>query len=1563
MTLALLMTLSARPAIAQAEGDLGPAFNKAFDPAVIGPGSTSMLVFTIDGSDVQQPVEDMAFTDNLPAGMTLAAPAFVSNDCGGTVSAPDGGTTVSLTDGMLGLGQSCTIVVNVTAGAVDDSDTDYDNISSSLTTSVGSGSPAEATLTVDIDRPGFSKSFAPATVPFGGRSTLTFLVDNSLNAPPPFAGSVSFTDTLPAGMSVATPPNASHDCGEFGQLTANPGSSVVNFAFGSVAANSTCTLSVDVIGGQVGLLGNVSGNLDSSDGFSGKATAVLEVTGFTEPLTLQKTFTDDPVPPGGTVTLEFTVNNQDRDFAATDITFDDDLEATLTGLTPSLPGTPDPPCGAGSSLAFDGSVLSLTGGSLAPESSCTFSVELSVPSDATPGTYTNTTTEVMGTIDGEGVTGNTASDLLFVVSFPILTKEFIGDPVGAGSPATLQFTITNPESGSTMSGIEFLDELTDGSSSGDPTSGFLPFPVSVTLPPVPDPPCGPISSLALVSAGADRQALELTGGSLAEAGMPGDSCTFSVTLDIPAGFAQGTYTNTTESISGVLDDLPGPPTVVGPAASDTIDIVGAPDLSKEFTDDPVAPGGTVTLEFTLAHDDQAPGDATGVTFTDDLDDTLSGLTATGLPLADLCGPGNGTLTGSNTDTLLTASGVTLTPGESCIFSISLSVPGNATPGVHSNETSEVAATVAGLTVTGTPAEDDLVVTGLTFSKEFTNDPVIAGDTVTLSFTLDNAGATDATAMNFTDDLDGVLPGLAATGLPQSDVCGAGSLLTGSAGNTFLTLSGGNLLAGTSCTFDVTLNVPPGAEDGQYPNGTSNLGATIGGSPVSLPPASDVLVVDSNLLELTKEFTNDPVAPGATVTLAFTLTNLHATDAASAIVFSDDLGAALAGLTVTSVDTDTCGGTPSGVGTDMFGYTGGSLGAGATCSISLTLTVPPGPLPGTSFVNTTSGVTGMIAGLDVTGDPASDTLEVDPLTLTKSFDGPTVAGGTAILTFTIENLDGSQGIAPLSFGDDLDAVLSGLVATDLPPTPPCGPGSTLSGTGFLTFSGGDLGPGASCTFDVEVTLPANAPPGDFLNTTSPLTSSGLEVASPATAFLTVEPPPAFDKVFVGDSIPQGAVSVLTFTIDNTLSSLAATDLDFTDTLPAALVVATPANAGTDCAGGTITADPGTGVIAYTGGTVAANDVCTLSVDVTGTTIGMHVNVTGDLTSSSGNSGTATDTLEIFDGVPPQIVAIGSVFDTGDGELEECETAGTEIFALTAEFDEAMFNPGNDTDPNSVTNPDNWLVVGSGPDLDLSTTVCGPLVDDDVAATILEVTYSAGTLTAAVQFDGSLADGPYRLIACSGGLTDESANALDGDGDGTGGDDFVRYFRVDRIDALANGHFDCGLEDWVPMQGGDSTITHAPAMDVDGAGISGSAGFSDVVDGFGLTLGQCLPVAAGGGYEFSGSIFFADPEPGAVLQVLRSCEYFADSACTGASVPPQVLIDQVNIGNTWLDLAVGPVVVPKGFSSAICEITLRRQPEAAFDAFVDDLSLDLVQSPIIFADGFESGDTSAWSTAVP
>ena len=101
----------------------GVGASKIFNPAVINSGGVSTLTITLTNADSTVGGATITtFTDNLPAGMTLANPSFTppGNTCGGTLSAPAGGSTVLLTGGTIpaasaGVPGFCTITVNVTA--------------------------------------------------------------------------------------------------------------------------------------------------------------------------------------------------------------------------------------------------------------------------------------------------------------------------------------------------------------------------------------------------------------------------------------------------------------------------------------------------------------------------------------------------------------------------------------------------------------------------------------------------------------------------------------------------------------------------------------------------------------------------------------------------------------------------------------------------------------------------------------------------------------------------------------------------------------------------------------------------------------------------------------------------------------------------------------------------------------------------------------------------------------------------------------------------------------------------------------------------------------------------------------------------------------------------------------------------------------------------------------------------------------------------------------------------------------------------------------------------------
>ncbi|BCX49736.1 IPTL-CTERM sorting domain-containing protein [Haloferula helveola] len=342
------------------------------------------------------------------------------------------------------------------------------------------------------------------------------------------------------------------------------------------------------------------------------------------------------------------------------------------------------------------------------------------------------------------------------------------------------------------------------------------------------------------------------------------------------------------------------------------------------------------------------------------------------------------------------------------------------------------------------------------------------------------------------------------------------------------------------------------------------------------------------------------------------------------------------------------------------------------------------------------LSGMEPSLAAVAVPTLSTFDVEILTppgFAKNF-APDVIGedGISTLTFTIDNTANPVAATSVDFTDNLPSGV--VIATPANASTTCVGGTltAVSETGTVSYTGGTVPAGTSCTVTVDVT---SSTPGSYLNTSGDLTSS-IGNSGPASDTLTVAPPPLFSKEFSPASIAFGGTSTLTFTIDNSLSPLDATAIDFTDNLPAGMTVATPANASTTCTGGTLTATSGTGVISYTGGSVAAGASCTVTVDVTAMALGDLVNTSGDLTSSRGNSGTATDTLSVVDNTPPAITCPPGITVECDQPTDPSATG----FATAID----------DLDPNPVlgfadstipgSNADNFTIVRTWTAMDAS-----------------------------------------------------------------------------------------------------------------------------------------------------------------------------------------------------------------------------------------------------------------------
>lgn len=139
------LAVLAPPALALTPAHISTSFGAASIPLN---GSTS-LSFGIGNPNMGSGLTSLAFTDYLPAGLVVATPNGASDDCGGTLTATAGSSSVSLSGGTVGPGALCGVSVNVTGTANGKKEN-----SVTVSSSPGTGNTSTATLQVGTLTPG-----------------------------------------------------------------------------------------------------------------------------------------------------------------------------------------------------------------------------------------------------------------------------------------------------------------------------------------------------------------------------------------------------------------------------------------------------------------------------------------------------------------------------------------------------------------------------------------------------------------------------------------------------------------------------------------------------------------------------------------------------------------------------------------------------------------------------------------------------------------------------------------------------------------------------------------------------------------------------------------------------------------------------------------------------------------------------------------------------------------------------------------------------------------------------------------------------------------------------------------------------------------------------------------------------------------------------------------------------------------------------------------------------------------------------------------------------------------
>ncbi len=245
--------------------------------------------------------------------------------------------------------------------------------------------------------------------------------------------------------------------------------------------------------------------------------------------------------------------------------------------------------------------------------------------------------------------------------------------------------------------------------------------------------------------------------------------------------------------------------------------------------------------------------------------------------------------------------------------------------------------------------------------------------------------------------------------------------------------------------------------------------------------------------------------------------------------------------------------------------GGTVTVPANGSFSVSFSVTA-PTSGT-LVNPPAGGTDVCAAdpnnvvseSSETNNTCTDTVTVAPRppVISKSFlPNPILVGGTSVLTFTITNPDTTVSQADVSFTDNLPST-PGQMQVAAPPgisTSGCGSPSfaPIPGDTSLTFSGGTIAAGGTCTVMVNVTAPAS---GTYDNTSGAV-SSTYGTGNTASASLTVNLPPdltATKSNNVGGNVIAGNAFTWTVQVANAAGTSTATfasgQILLTDNLPA------------------------------------------------------------------------------------------------------------------------------------------------------------------------------------------------------------------------------------------------------------------------------------------------------------------------------------------------------------------------------------------------------------------------------
>ena len=250
----------------------------------------------------------------------------------------------------------------------------------------------------------------------------------------------------------------------------------------------------------------------------------------------------------------------------------------------------------------------------------------------------------------------------------------------------------------------------------------------------------------------------------------------------------------------------------------------------------------------------------------------------------------------------------------------------------------------------------------------------------------------------------------------------------------------------------------------------------------------------------------------------------------------------------------------------------------------------------------------------------------------------------------------------------------------------------------------------------------------------------------------------------------------------------------------------------------------------------------------------------------------------------------ILDTGVFSGSQIVTNGATLYGdislLGVQFNRPVNNPGGSTDPDDVTNPDNYLLFQAGENLVYDTVSCDAVPGvhpDDVEIPVGPVTYISvgGEYIATLALNGGvdLPPGEYRLLVCgTTSIVDLNGIPLAGDGV-TSGTDLERSFTVAAAELPETG-FPQDVVTVLPAQPAEKAyadtemLLEIPALDVSAPIV----GVPLMVDGWDVSwLGQSAGYLDGSAFPtwegntvITGHVWDNNNNPG-VFSDLKALQY--------------------------------------------------------------------------------------------